>query len=151
MWGYYNKAKIVICCFFENGALFWKTNINSMKIKYLVVFTRSHEHFGFVNFDNEDRSKYVALPFKERFETWLWYWDNCVSPNWGGTRSDLVNEDGNSYLEVTCTDMPETTSLDYEFGYLFYACGNYYGLHMQTRDNGMCDWEVIQFVVSILS
>ena len=34
-----------------------------MNFKYLVVFTRSHEHFGFVSFDNEDRSKYVALPF----------------------------------------------------------------------------------------
>ena len=35
-----------------------------MNFKYLVVFTRSHEHFGFVSFDNEDRCKYVALPFK---------------------------------------------------------------------------------------
>ena len=47
----------------ENGALFRKTNVNSMKFKYLVVFMRSYGHFRFVSFDNEDRSKYVALPF----------------------------------------------------------------------------------------
>ena len=34
-----------------------------MKLKYLVVFMRSFEHFDFVSFANEDRWKYVALPF----------------------------------------------------------------------------------------
>ena len=54
------KAKFVME---ELCSLFWKTNVIAIKFKYWVVFMQSHGHFCFVSFANEDRSKYVALPF----------------------------------------------------------------------------------------
>ena len=54
------KAKFVME---ELCSSFWKTIVIAIKFKYWVVFMQSHEHFRFVSFDNEDRCRYVALPF----------------------------------------------------------------------------------------